>query len=305
MRKLLIKKISSILLLIFFLITTNAVFAKDSENSNIYPYSYTIKYIVNSETTRDYSINATGQTYVLETSISGVVPEKEGYIFKGWSISGNEENLYKANDKIKLTDSITLYAVWRKYGDYKITYLDDKTEILPSHIANGNNMHISGIIPKKDGYVFVGWKLDNYTLVKPGQSITLNKDTELKAVWSTHKVQPATLCAFKATNDSIQFFWYTQNPIDGIELVINNMTDGKSTTMPLPKDTNKKTIEGLPYGHYEAYALIKTGEVTSKSNMITFFMGDYSDNLTLFINGTKYSDIHMFNSSGNIIGPLE
>ena len=50
-------------------------------------------------------------------------PNREGYMFYGWSTSSTGEVLYRTNDQITLTGNLTLYAIW---GNLKYTITDEE-----------------------------------------------------------------------------------------------------------------------------------------------------------------------------------
>lgn len=74
--------------------------------------TYTIKYHANGGSGAP---SAQTKTYGTPIRVSDVVPQREGYIFKGWATSSTATTSeYVMGDKYKSEESITLYAVWQK-----------------------------------------------------------------------------------------------------------------------------------------------------------------------------------------------
>lgn len=87
---------------------------------------YTIKYIANGgQYAPDEQIKGHGEKLYLSSEI----PERAGYIFKGWGLSpDSDEVLYNKRSLYTDNASITLYAIWKK----KETITD--TSIIPTEI---------------------------------------------------------------------------------------------------------------------------------------------------------------------------
>lgn len=112
-------------------------------------------------------------------------PTRIGYTFNGWknSVTGKTVD---AGSSIKITENTKLTAQWSinsytvKYdknggsGSFKDVSLNYKSE----HKINESK-------PTRKGYTFKGWKnnVDNKQY-QPGETLTVTKDTTLKAEWS-------------------------------------------------------------------------------------------------------------------------
>ena len=121
------------------------------------------------------------QTAQKGTTVTLEAPTKEGHLFKGWK--DEKGNGYPAGEdgkvKITVTGDMTLTAVWEA-RTFTVTYvlLDGKTRTETA--AYGQNVTL-GEEPRT-GYTFVGWK-DGEKVYRAGETITVNEDMKLTAVW--------------------------------------------------------------------------------------------------------------------------
>ena len=104
-------------------------------------------------------------------TIPSDVPEKAGYIFKGWS---DGQNVYAAGTDITdIKGNITLTAVWKGY--YSITFDGQGATggVVPqgASVEEGNSYTIPTEVPEKTGYTFNGWS-DGQNIYKAGTDIT-------------------------------------------------------------------------------------------------------------------------------------
>ncbi|MBQ7105299.1 MAG: InlB B-repeat-containing protein [Bacilli bacterium] len=148
--------------------------------------TYNIKYNSNGGIgTMDNSIH----TYNQVASLSKNKFSKNGYNFKGWSLSSNGKLEFIDESKVKnlttSTNDVNLYAVWEKIA-YNISYDLDGGLIeneLKEYDIETNNITLA--IPNKKGYEFVGWTGSNGTT--PEKTVVINKgtygDLSYKANW--------------------------------------------------------------------------------------------------------------------------
>lgn len=91
------------------------------------------------------------------------IPEKEGFIFLGWSLAPSGDVILKLND---LTPSdYLLYAIWTR-ADLTYTlqwFVDD--EIVDEKMLNVGEAIAPIETPEKEGYTFSGWYLDQTFLI--------------------------------------------------------------------------------------------------------------------------------------------
>lgn len=122
---------------------------------------------------------------------SEVTPEwkKTGYILKGWSASVNGKIIYGVNQTFKVTENLTLYAVWEE-KTIKLTYDAKGGENTPEETTYlfSKGFTVANQEPTKIGYNFAGWYLtEDYTgtcYVKES-NVVLSTDTDvvLYAKW--------------------------------------------------------------------------------------------------------------------------
>ncbi len=138
-------------------------------------------------------------------------PRRSGYVFAGWSTTANGTVHYLPGDRYTADESATLYAVWQKAAEnYTLHYSTDQGVPVPASqtAAGGTQVKLSTVVPRKSGYVFLGWadRKGGTPAYRAGDAYTLQQNTTLYAVWQAQepapevhvyrtKVQPATWSA--------------------------------------------------------------------------------------------------------------
>ena len=138
-------------------------------------------------------------------------PRRSGYVFAGWSTTANGTVNYQPGDRYTADESATLYAVWQKAAEnYTLHYSTDQGVPVPASqtAAGGTQVKLSTVVPRKSGYVFLGWadRKGGTPAYRAGDAYTLQQNTTLYAVWQAQepapevhvyrtKVQPATWSA--------------------------------------------------------------------------------------------------------------
>ena len=119
------------------------------------------------------------------------VPIKTGYQALGWSKSKNAAKAdYKADQKITVSTSLNLYAVYKKLP-YTVSFNNNngtstsKTYTLLTMYASKNQTVTLPTVPKVKGYTNLGWttvKGDTKAKYKEGASVKITKNTQFYAV---------------------------------------------------------------------------------------------------------------------------
>lgn len=107
-------------------------------------------------------------------------PTKKGYSFKEWQLDGKTYNF-----KTKVTDDITLKAVWEKLVIYTVTFDSDGGTKVNNLEVEKNNVVTKPTNPTKSGYQFKGWYLGN-NIYDFNTKVT--GDITLKAKWEKYYV---------------------------------------------------------------------------------------------------------------------
>ena len=136
-----------------------------------------------------------------EFTIPATKPTRQDYIFMGWSTSKDGPIQYQPGGKLSTAVSLTLYAVWKdaSYKTFTLTFDPNGGAGGPGSQSVETNTG-SGIIvinrirPYRLGYYFSGWSLtrDGKTQYRPGDSITIQGDLTLYAVWASPTDSPRT-----------------------------------------------------------------------------------------------------------------
>ena len=89
------------------------------------------------------------------------VPEKEDFIFTGWSIDkipNESSKSYKDKEKITLTENLTLYAQWEENPSYFINYnLNEGTNPDDAKTSYKQDETVVLPVPTRELYDFAGW----------------------------------------------------------------------------------------------------------------------------------------------------
>ena len=114
---------------------------------------------------------------------------EEGKEFAGWKVPG-EAKVKKAGDEIDISGDVTLIATWKDI-EYKVTFngTEGKGSMPEKLVKKGDKYTLpeNGFEAPKDK-VFDGWMVGTEKK-SAGDTITINGDTEVKAVW---KAKPDT-----------------------------------------------------------------------------------------------------------------
>lgn len=104
-------------------------------------------------------------------------PEKEGFIFLGWSLTPSGDVIVALND---LTPSdYVLYAIWTLVEvTYTLRWLVDD-EIVDEKILNVGEVITTIETPKKEGYTFSGWYLDQSLLTPLDENVMPNSNLNI------------------------------------------------------------------------------------------------------------------------------
>lgn len=145
---------------------------------------YNVVYNANGGTGK---MNSTVHTYGISKLLSENTFTRVGYNFKGWSTSKNGKIKFKDNENvINLTtnNNINLYAVWNVQS-YKISYnlnggvLENK---ITSYRITSNDIKLD--IPKKEGYRFKGWSINNESEIV--RDVIIRKGSTGNKVFTAH-----------------------------------------------------------------------------------------------------------------------
>ena len=127
----------------------------------------------------------------------------QGKVFLGWNTKANGSGtMYQPGDKVKMTDDITLYAIWGEQAattsiTYHANFGNPEKTYTDSNIKNNAKVTVktyeATYMTTRPGYTFKGWaKSADATAAdyQPGAEVRLNGTTnnDLYAVWEVVKV---------------------------------------------------------------------------------------------------------------------
>ena len=149
-------------------------------------YTVTSDVIFSAKWSGLYTVVYTGVDYQTETypENSAVIlppaPEKEGYVFKGWEITGETE-LMQPNDAYTLTGNVTINAKW--VAVYTCYYYEGHPTEGPTPTEEEGTVLTLKEPRENYGYVFKGWS-DGENIYQPGYEYTITKDVVFTAIWN-------------------------------------------------------------------------------------------------------------------------
>ncbi len=152
--------------------------------------TYSVRYNRNSadgvEGMPEDQVKIYGETLTLHAN----EPTREGFFFAGWAVSPTaKEALYQPGGKYTEDRPLTLYALWRNYVISYDRNTSDSVGGMPSDQTKNRNekLVLSGNIPTRSGYIFLGWALSPDAAAadyQPGDAYTVNDAAMLYAVWA-------------------------------------------------------------------------------------------------------------------------
>ena len=83
-------------------------------------------------------------------------PEKEGYVFKGWFLDGEEFDFLTP-----ITENLVLVALWEesREGAFTVSFISETEELFVQNVEEGCCAE-EPAHPQREGYTFLGWYLN-------------------------------------------------------------------------------------------------------------------------------------------------
>lgn len=164
-----------------------------TETKTVQTQNYTVTYI-------DRNMQYKTETYKkgAQAAVINCTNTRNGYEFIGWNTSSSADTAdYEVGDTFTVNSNMTLYAVWRLKRDVTLTYVDigGSAELYTWNLNPWKTeTHKSGTSvtleePRHKAYEFKGWATTKggTPVYEAGDTITLNQDTTLYAVWEDAK----------------------------------------------------------------------------------------------------------------------
>lgn len=156
---------------------------------------------------------------------------KDGYIFKSWNTNADGTGAsYKDGETIKITNNLTLYAIWSPI-EYGVTYEANNgtgNELI-QNTHYGDDILLNYNTFTKIGYTFKEWNTNadgTGISYKEGQSINIKENIVLYAIWSPIKYS----ITYKANNGTSDFV-STQEAYYGESIILYNNVFSKDGYM--------------------------------------------------------------------------
>ena len=172
--------------------------------------TYTVSYNANGGSGAP---SAQTKTHGVTLTLSSTKPTRDGYIFQGWGTSSTATTVsYAAGASYTANSGTTLYAIWKQNAQYTVTFDGNVNNLTGGYgylLATFKKKTVSNVPAAVKGstvtlpegptatgnggmfikWTFVGWSTDatasgqNPPAYKPGETITVTKDTTLYALW--------------------------------------------------------------------------------------------------------------------------
>ena len=124
--------------------------------------------------------------YGIDLRLSDDMPSYNGYTFQGWAKEKNGSVTYVPGATYLENSSAVFYAVWKE-NVYNIIYETNGGSDGPENQIKlwNQDLTLSSIIPKREGYAFKGWSTTSTGNVEytGGVVYSANEDMTLYAVW--------------------------------------------------------------------------------------------------------------------------
>ncbi len=253
-------------------------------------YSYDVTYNTGSEDeVKPQTVVSRNQNTTV--SIRSNIPKKDGFSFLGWSEEKTREpkKMISPGERVKISSSLELFAVWKLNGSAKIAYEDSGKQILPSQIAIGET-EISRTIPKKTGYIFCGWeKSGSKDRILPGQKFETEKDMVLTPVWERGSLPEPGVEIESFADGRVTFSLKNTDFFEKVQLVAKNLTTREEKISEVTTDNVETNM--LPEGPYETWVLVTHKGIEYKTDPKKFvvhsgIVGEDSE-LSLWMEGEE------------------
>lgn len=190
-------------------------------------------------------------------SVSGIIPERAGHEFLGWSRKKDGSSVeFRAGDAISENQSITLYAVWRYVG-YTLNFYSESGELIASQRYDlGDSVKVPEP-PKKEGgllyrYEFSGWSPSLPEKVSGDANFTATYE-KISIFETTEKEEESeTAPEMSAPNGES-----TEEPWDSV-------TENETQKEPEADTTDPEPEESVPQTEAETDASSEPEEKTQK-----------------------------------------
>lgn len=110
------------------------------------------------------------------------IPEKEGYIFKGWYVDSKYTIGFTSQSKIK--EATTVYAKWEAITGIVVRFETGDGDYVPAVQVHSGEMLSELPIPTRDEYIFVDWYAEESLETEFTTASAITVDTTVYAKWA-------------------------------------------------------------------------------------------------------------------------
>lgn len=197
-----------------YIVEDTEVLAVYYENANLYQ----INYVTNCDASYPSNYYFFDENVYEPTGISNGNKQLEGWYY-------DSEFTKKCEFPINLTENTTIYAKW--LNKYNVKFFDDNANLINSYEVNEGSLIPVINPPKKTGYIFKGWMLNNELVDSDYQVLS---DIELYPLYEEEVV---------INEYYVYFYDFNQELID-VQIVL----EGASATLPTLEKIDGYTFKG-------------------------------------------------------------
>ena len=223
------------------------------------------QYTENAPKTYTVTMGEEETDYAVDADVSITAPEKDGYTFTGWEVTGLPADVDTTSETISFTmpaNNVTLKAQYTENAPktYTVTMGEEETDYAV-------DADVSITAPEKDGYTFTGWEVDGVpegtdttkatiTFKMPANNVTLKPQYEKNTYTLTVDGKPEQRVFDEnvtVTAPEKDGYTFTGWEVTGLPADVDTTSETISFTMPANNVTLKaQYTENAP----ETYKLI-------------------------------------------------
>lgn len=181
---------------------------------------YTVKFLSNGKTVSAQLVEENKYAY------EPAAPELENHIFAGWALKENGSPV--SVEDYEITSNTTFYAVFtRIINKFNVTFVSCGEEVDLQQVEE-NDCATEPAEPELDGYVFVGWALEEYGDVISVEDYEITEETTFYAVYELpdNPNDPDLILALKKASQQfggMKFYYYQINEKKIQKLVVDTL----------------------------------------------------------------------------------
>ncbi|MBQ7960884.1 MAG: copper amine oxidase N-terminal domain-containing protein [Clostridia bacterium] len=159
--------------------------------------------------------------------------------------------------------------------EWVLSYEDNGKQLFPMQISVDGRVNVSQLVPKRNGYVFGGWKKEKSDDVFfPGEELVLEKNTTLVPIWKIGTLSEPKLAVMCEDDGSVVFLLDFSfggfAAYNSYEVHTENLSTDVQNTFIFETGEKELYTDELEPGQYKAYLFAEKYGITYKSPAVYF-----------------------------------